>query len=1120
MGDTIKQAIFTAAAVYFLGPAGAGVLSAGAVTSALVAISLATVSSYLFAPKIPAFGDLGTRDRMVRQPITSRKVIYGRQKVSGPIVALGSTEDDKYLHLVIAVAGHEIQQFESFYVDDIQVTLDSNNMVTNYQYKKDGDETNPSVGTPLIKIRSYLGTSTQTSDADLQAAFPGIWTTNHRLQGIAYIYARLEFDAQVFQGGIPNISCVIRGKKVYDYRDLTTKYTANPALILADYLRDTKYGLGCGVDELDTDAVIASANICDEDVPLATSGTEKRYECHGLIDTDKNPNQIIEEMLTSMAGQMSYIGGKWTMRAGAYVAPAMTLTLDDLRGPIQMQTKPSRSETFNAVKGVFINPDANWQATDYPPITSATFEAEDNNQRVFVDYTLPFTTSNSMAQRIAKIALYRSRQEITMTLPCKLKAFDLKPGDTVNITIDRYGFSSKVFEVVNWRLAVSENQLGVDLELREMNSAVFDWDAEETAFSQDNATKPNSDARPPTLTNLAVTDNSYLNEDGTFFPSSTISWDSVPSIFVTGGGYIEIQFKKSSDTVWTPAANVPGNQTSTTIDGGESGINYDIRARTKTSTGVDGAWAYVNAYTIPGDTTAPGAPTSLTATGSDAAIQLTWVNPADKDYAFTEIYENTTNTSGTSVKIATISGTSFTRAGLGSQVLRYYWAKSVDFSGNVSAFSTGASASTNDSPSKTPRTDSGYIYYGLSSASTPSAPTATGYDFSTGTFSSLTSNWSTTFSAPDGGGEFWAVRFTVNEDSFGGAQTVNLSSVFKWQNFDGIVTFSNIEDSIDNNVTIIDGGKITTNTLSAATIKSDTTKSANNGTFGLGTGTTLAGLTSVSAFSQGSTGNWAILAANTAGGSTVGAGTTATSGAYAALVAVGYGNSSFSTYRTQGNLAEGNAGGHFLNGGANNIQSAIAAEIRLAYYTGGTAYAYYIDSGSAYPFTAGHDALQLLSETIPDEGDLMVDVELISAPNINDSITKMSVSTSANQKGVSGIFVGVPGDDFVPASLSEYVPPGDGETTGKRVLRAEFASIFQTYRPLAVNAIGEGKINVCGQNGNIEIGDLIVASDMPGKGMKQDDDVVKSYTVAKAREEVVFSDPSEVKQIACIYMCG
>ncbi|MFZ4589330.1 MAG: hypothetical protein ACOYNG_10110, partial [Terrimicrobiaceae bacterium] len=57
----------------------------------------------------------------------------------------------------------------------------------------------------------------------------------------------------------------------------------------------------------------------------------------------------------------------------------------------------------------------------------------------------------------------------------------------------------------------------------------------------------------------------------------------------------------------------------------------------------------------------------------------------------------------------------------------------------------------------------------------------------------------------------------------------------------------------------------------------------------------------------------------------------------------------------------------------------------------------------------------------------------------------------------------------------------------------------------AANALGEGQINVCGESGDIEAGDLIVTSSVRGKGMRQADDVVRNYTVARAREACVFS---------------
>jgi hypothetical protein len=322
---------------------------------------------------------------------------------------------------------------------------------------------------------------------------------------------------------------------------------------------------------------------------------------------------------------------------------------------------------------------------------------------------------------------------------------------------------------------------------------------------------------------------------------------------------------------------------------------------------------------------------------------------------------------------------------------------------------------------------------------------------------------------------------------------------------------------VDNTIT---GDKVVANTISVGKIQNNTSSLFNSYiTFGLGTNVSIGGYMAGGAFTSSNISYSGLLAANTAGGDGFGAGTTSTNVNGSAIGAVGYANSTFSTYRTRGIIGNGESGGIFQTGGANTIQTAVTAEIRLARYTGGVSYAYYIISGAAYPFTAGHDGLQLLTEAVPDIGDIMVDVQLIAADSIENTITQMSPCSSVNQNGAIGVFVGVSGADFVPAALGMSVPDDKGALLDF-VFKPEYANTYDTYRPIAVNAIGEGKINVCGQGGDIAIGDLIACSNMLGKGMKQNDDTIHSYTVAKSREAVTFSSPTEVKQIACIYLGG
>ena len=73
---------------------------------------------------------------------------------------------------------------------------------------------------------------------------------------------------------------------------------------------------------------------------------------------------------------------------------------------------------------------------------------------------------------------------------------------------------------------------------------------------------------------------------------------------------------------------------------------------------------------------------------------------------------------------------------------------------------------------------------------------------------------------------------------------------------------------------------------------------------------------------------------------------------------------------------------------------------------------------------------------------------------------------------------------------------------------------------LEINSVGDGGILVSTSNGNIGNGDYLI-SDGKGYAMKQDDDILHNYTVAKALESVDWSkETTTTKMIACTYHCG
>jgi hypothetical protein len=192
-------------------------------------------------------------------------------------------------------------------------------------------------------------------------------------------------------------------------------------------------------------------------------------------------------------------------------------------------------------------------------------------------------------------------------------------------------------------------------------------------------------------------------------------------------------------------------------------------------------------------------------------------------------------------------------------------------------------------------------------------------------------------------------------------------------------------------------------------------------------------------------------------------------------------------------------------------------------------------SGINYgPFTGAHDVLASLDETF-EIGDIIVDVECVVKRGVSNTLFRVEKSTSLAQKGVVGVVArlcGLLADNYTPAvfnqvpSYPEAVAESDGSITPSPPIPAdnEYTPIWNAvktqYNYMAINALGEGQLNVCGEGGDVSVGDLICASSIPGKGMKQSDDIVHSYTVARVREAATFSSPTEVKFVPCIYLCG
>jgi hypothetical protein len=480
--------------------------------------------------------------------IAPHRVIYGKTRVGGVMVyaeATGSTNE--FLHIVIAIAGHEINNITKIFFNENEVPTTQDGSDSNGIARLFPSSGNQYEGKARFKV--HTGADAQLADADLVSEITQ-WTTNHRLRGTAYLYARINFDSDVYPNGVPNITFEVEGKKVFDPRSSGTAFSTNPALCIRDYLLNTDYGLGADTAEVNDTNISSVANTCDESVSITNpSGTESRFTINGTFTLDKSPKTIIQNMLSSVAGHLVYSNGQFKIRPAIYETPTVTLDENDLRTGITLNTRISKKELFNAVKGLYSEPDNNYQPQDYPVLTNSTFETEDNSERIFGEFNFPMTTSSHTVQRLAKIQLLKARQQISFVADFNLDAFELDIGDTVQITNTRLGFSSKTFEVSGWSFSMNQGSDSpiplVSCEFRETASAVYDFSTSDySTVSSGKATNlPNANT-VSAPSGLTLTDELVQYNDGTVIVKLVINFTAPTDNFTE---IFEVEVKQVTD---------------------------------------------------------------------------------------------------------------------------------------------------------------------------------------------------------------------------------------------------------------------------------------------------------------------------------------------------------------------------------------------------------------------------------------------------------------------------------------------------------------------------------------------------------------------------------------------
>lgn len=347
----------------------------GSLATAIVTTAVSIGVQMLLAPKPPKPEDGKVP---VMQAIPPRYWVVGRRRVAGAYM-LWEAKGAK-LYSVQAIAGHKISAVNRYYLHDDEVTIDGSGWVQGLADLRYNNQT--------VLIGSRLGQATETAFSfisdDLGAE--GVWTTNHRGDGQASLgmvclSPKAKYVQTIFPYGAPRLSVEVDGALVWDPRDEeqdpddqdTWVWSRNAALIMLwhqcfnefghrrDYHKSILPVLERWVEEI---------NVCDEDVPLAAGGTEKRYLCGGFDSADHDPKVGTNAILSACDGWLCERGdGALLFVVGKFRESLVeTITDGDISG-YQIQHDVLPEDECNRLVPKFTYP-----ATDYSTSDTDFFE--------------------------------------------------------------------------------------------------------------------------------------------------------------------------------------------------------------------------------------------------------------------------------------------------------------------------------------------------------------------------------------------------------------------------------------------------------------------------------------------------------------------------------------------------------------------------------------------------------------------------------------------------------------------------------------------------------------------------------------------------------------------------
>lgn len=280
-------------------------------------------------------------------------------------------------------------------------------------------------------------------------------------------------------GGMPNITAVVKGKKVLvpavryheipipweeyywdgsDYRllandalldwngDYEEAYCANPVWCLKDLLTNKRYGLGefISADNLDDDVFLEMSRYCEEKVPDGNGGFEKRFRLDVVIDSNTKALDLFIQLSATFNAMPIYTAGGISFKIDKPSSPVQLFGMGNIIKDSFTQSWKTLKEVPNVIEVQFTDRTKNYKQETIAYVDET---AVASGEPVRKSQVRLFTTRTSYALRAARYALKVARYiNRSIVIKTGIESVACQAGDIIAVSHDvpQWGFSGRI----------------------------------------------------------------------------------------------------------------------------------------------------------------------------------------------------------------------------------------------------------------------------------------------------------------------------------------------------------------------------------------------------------------------------------------------------------------------------------------------------------------------------------------------------------------------------------------------------------------------------------------------------------------------------------------------------